>query len=111
MILYTGPLFTLYNSILRGFGDCGKVAAGVEFGSKEFWEQLMTNGSRRAATVLRVRSMRSRVRSKSCIVCPKTNRARYSGVGWSGSIDVAEFLPSCGFTDRAFMSTPRTSAR
>ena len=27
-----------------------------------------------------------------------------------GGLDVAEFLASCGFTDRAFMSTPRTSA-
>jgi len=25
---------------LRGFGDCGEVAAGVEFGSEEFWEQF-----------------------------------------------------------------------
>ena len=27
----------LYNGILRGFGNCGEVKEGVEFGSDTFW--------------------------------------------------------------------------
>jgi hypothetical protein len=30
-------MFTLYNALLRGFGFCGVVAAGIEFASDEFW--------------------------------------------------------------------------
>ena len=40
IVLYTGPMFVLYNGILRDFGTCGAVPADVEFGSAEFWELL-----------------------------------------------------------------------
>jgi hypothetical protein len=36
----TGPCFTLYIGIFKGFGNCGEVPADVEYGSDEFWQLL-----------------------------------------------------------------------
>ena len=36
VILYTGPLFVLYNGVLRGFGTCGEVQPGVAFWSEDY---------------------------------------------------------------------------
>jgi len=30
----------LYNGILRGFGNCGEVKEGIEFGSEAFWKSI-----------------------------------------------------------------------
>jgi hypothetical protein len=40
--LLTGPCFMLYNSMLRGFGNCGEVPAAedVEYSSERFWQLL-----------------------------------------------------------------------
>jgi len=110
VILYTGPAFTLYNSILRGFGACGEVAAGVEFGSEEFWKQLKEvsieewvkkSGHRFTNTIHALAS-----------AIKKLQRLSQDAQGtllWRGldGLDVAEFLAGCGFTDRAFMSTSK----
>jgi hypothetical protein len=32
-------MFVPYNALLRSFGCCGVVAAGIEFASDEFWVQ------------------------------------------------------------------------
>ena len=32
-------MFVLYNALLRGFGFCGAVEAGIEFGSDDFFSQ------------------------------------------------------------------------
>jgi hypothetical protein len=33
-------MFVIYNAILRGFGFCGAVEEGIEFGSTKFWDQF-----------------------------------------------------------------------
>ena len=30
----------IYNGILRGFGSCGEVKEGIEFGSDDFWKSF-----------------------------------------------------------------------
>ena len=40
IICYSGPLFILYNGVLRGFGTCGAVPEDDNFGSDRFWEMI-----------------------------------------------------------------------
>jgi len=108
VILYTGPLFTLYNSILRGFGNCGEVKAGVEFGSEEFWKQskgvsidewVEKSGHRFTNTIHALASAIKKLQRLS-----EQGELLWRGLG---GLDVAEFIAGCGFTDRAFMSTTK----
>ena len=95
---------------LRGFGDCGEVAAGVEFGSEEFWEQFKAvsidkwvekSGHRFTCTI---HALASAIKKLQRLSQDEQGTLLWRGLG---GLDVAEFLASCGFTDRAFMSTTK----
>jgi ankyrin repeat protein len=110
LILYTGPMFVLYNAILRDVGFCGAAAADIEFASDEFlvqwkekdiksWVQL--SGHKFTNTIHALASAIKKLQG----LADKTLVTRlYRGLG---GLDVGAFLKSCGFTDKAFMSTTK----
>ena len=110
VILYTGPLFTLYNSILREFGSCGEVAAGVEFGSEEFWKQLnevsidewVRKSGHRFTNA--IHALASAIKKLQRLSQDEQGTLLWRGLG---GLDMCEFLAGCGFTDRAFMSSTK----
>ena len=108
LILYTGPMFVIYNGILRGFGTCGAVPEGVEFGSTEFREALnartvedrMAKAGHKFASTLHV--LASAVKKLQTVSEAGQGTRVYRGLG---GLDVREFLASVGFAEKSFMST------
>jgi hypothetical protein len=110
LVLYTGPMFTLYNALLRGFGFCGAVAPGIDFASDEFWAQwkavdinawVKRSGHKFTNTV---HALASAVKKLQGLAAEEPSTRLYRGLG---GLDVAAFAASCGFTDKAFMSTTK----
>jgi hypothetical protein len=101
-------MFVLYNALLRGFGCCGAVAADVEFASDEFWTQwkavdidawVKSSGHRFTNTI---HALASAIKKLQGLAAEKPSTRLYRGLG---GLLVDEFVKSCGFTDKAFMST------
>ena len=110
LILYTGPMFVIYNALLRGFGFCGAVAPGIEFASDEFWAQwkavdinawVERSGHRFTNTI---HALASAIKKLQGLAAQEPSTRLYRGLG---GLSVAEFAASLGFTDRAFMSTTK----
>ena len=103
-------MFVIYNAILRGFGFCGAVAEGIEFGSKEFWDQF--NAKKIDAWVERsghkftntVHALASAIKKLQGLAAEEPSTRLYRGLG---GLSVAKFAASLGFTDKAFMSTTK----
>jgi len=103
-------MFVIYNAILRGFGFCGAVAEGIEFGSKEFWDQF--NAKKIDAWVERsghkftntVHALASAIKKLQGLAAEEPSTRLYRGLG---GLSVAAFAASLGFTDKAFMSTTK----
>ena len=103
-------MFTLYNALLRGFGFCGAVAPGIDFASDEFWAQwkavdinawVERSGHKFTNTV---HALASAVKKLQGLAAEEPSTRLYRGLG---GLDVAAFAASCGFTDKAFMSTTK----
>ena len=103
-------MFVLYNALLRGFGFCGAVEAGIEFGSDEFWEQwkavdinawLERSGHKFTNTI---HALCSAIKKLQAIADDAPATRLYRGLG---GLSVREFLASLGFADKAFMSTTK----
>ncbi len=110
LVLYTGPMFTLYNALLRGFGFCGAMSPGVEFASDEFWTQwkavdinawVERSGHRFTHTI---HALASAIKKLQGLAAKEPSTHLYRGLG---GLSVAAFAASCGFTDKAFMSTTK----
>ena len=107
LILYTGPMYVLLNAILRGFGFCGAVAAGIEFASDEFWVQwkavdinawLKRSGHKFTNTI---HALASAIKKLQGLAAHEPSTRLYRGLD---GLDLAAFAASSGFTDKAFMS-------
>ena len=103
-------MFTLYNALLRGFGFCGAVAEGIEFASDEFWAQwkavdinawVKSSGHRFTNTI---HALASGIKKLQGLAAKQPSTRLYRGLG---GLSVAAFAASCGFTDKAFMSTTK----
>ncbi len=103
-------MFTLYNAILRSFGFCGAVAPGIEFARDEFWAQwkavdikawVKRSGHKFTNTI---HALASAVKKLRGLAAEEPSTREYRGLG---GLDVAAFAASCGFTDKAFMSTTK----
>ena len=101
-------MFTLYNALLRGFGFCGAVAPGIDFASDEFWAQwnavdinawVKRSGHKFTNTI---HALASAVKKLQGLAAEEPSTHLYRGLG---GLSVAAFAASCGFTDKAFMST------
>ena len=103
-------MFVLYNAILRGFGFCGAVGEGIEFGSTKFWDQF--NAKKIDAWVKRsghkftntIHALASAIKKLQGLAAEEPSTHLYRGLG---GLSVAAFAASCGFTDKAFMSTTK----
>jgi hypothetical protein len=104
-------MFVLYNAILRGFGFCGEVAADIEFKSDEFWAQwkkkdidawVKSSGHKFTNTI---HALASAVKKLQGLAAKEPSTRLYRGLG---GLKVDEFVASCGFTDKAFMSTTKS---
>ena len=110
VILYTGPMFLIYNGILRGFGACGAVPEDVEFGSDDFWKAFnaetvarrMEEAGHMFASTLHV--LASAVKKLQKVSTDGQGTRVYRGLG---GLDVRDFLVSLGFAEKAFMSTTK----
>jgi hypothetical protein len=103
-------MFVLYNAILRGFGFCGAVAEGIDFASDEFWAQfnakkidawVKNSGHRFTNTI---HALASAFMKMQRLKAYDPSTTLYRGLG---GLSVAAFAASCGFTDKAFMSTTK----
>ena len=104
-------MFVLYNALLRGFGFCGAVEAGIEFGSDEFWSQWKAkdinawfDASGHKFTNV-IHALCSAIKKLQAIADDAPGTRLYRGIG---GLSVREFLTSLGFADKAFMPRPRT---
>jgi len=104
-------MYVLLNSILRGFGFCGAVKAGIEFASDEFWAQwkavdinawVERSGHKFTNTC---HALASAIKKLQRLADEPVGTRLYRGLG---GLDVRTFLKSRGFTDRAFMSTTKS---
>jgi len=124
-------MFTLYNALLRDFGSCGVVEAGIEFGSTEFWAQWKAvdinawvngsdSGSDRGLDVgsgsdsgsgsghkftNTIHALASAIKKLQGLAAEDPSTRLYRGLG---GLSVAAFAATCGFTDKAFMSTTKS---
>ena len=111
LVLYTGPMFLLYNGILRGFGHCGEVKEGIEFGSDAFrtdFESVtvatrVKDSKNKFASTIHV--LASAIKKLQRISDDKQGTTLYRGLG---GLDVCDFVKSQGFTEKAFMSTTKS---
>ena len=103
-------MFVLYNALLRGFGFCGAVEAGIEFGSDDFfspWKAKDINawfkrsGHRFTNTI---HALASAIKKLQAIADDAPATRLYRGLG---GLSVREFLASLGFADKAFLSTTK----
>ena len=107
VICYTGPLFVLYNGVVRGFGTCGAAPAGVVFGSDDFWrhvnsvsvsERMDQAGHRFASTLHCVASAIKKLQQVSTDV---QGKRLFRGLG---GLDLRDFRTSPGIVEKGFMS-------
>ena len=111
LVLYTGPMFVLYNGILRGFGNCGEVEEGIEFGSDAFWARIesvtvatrVAKSKNKFASTIHV--LASAIKKLQGISDDEQGTILYRGLG---GLDVHDFVKSRGFTEKAFMSTTKS---
>ena len=105
-------MFVLYNALLRGFGFCGAVEAGIEFGCDEFWAQwkavdinawFKRSGQKFTNTI---HALCSAIKKLQAIADDAPATRLYRGLG---GLSVREFLASLGFADKAFMSTTKSA--
>lgn len=112
-ILYTGPMFIMYNAILRGVGFCGEVELGVDLWSADgkFKQQIESvtvkdrmekAGHRFASTI---HSLASAVKKLQRVSTGVQGTWLYRGLGGLG---IEDFLTGHGFTERAFTSTTKS---
>ena len=103
-------MFVLYNALLRGFGFCGAVEAGIEFGSDDFFSQWKAkdinawykrSGHRFTNTI---HALASAIKKLQAIADDAPATRLYRGLG---GLSVREFLASLGFADKAFLSTTK----
>ena len=103
-------MFVLYNALLRGFGFCGAVEAGIEFGSDDFFSQwkakdinawFKRSGHRFTNTI---HALASAIKKLQAIADDAPATRLYRGLG---GLSVREFLESLGFADKAFLSTTK----
>ena len=103
-------MFVLYNALLRGFGFCGAVEAGIEFGSDDFFSQwkakdinawFKRSGHRFTNTI---HALASAIKKLQAIADDAPATRLYRGLG---GLSVREFLASLGFADKAFLSTTK----
>ena len=103
-------MFVLYNALLRGFGFCGAVEAGIEFGSDDFFSQwkakdinawFKRSGHRFTNTI---HALASAIKKLQAIADDAPATRLYRGLG---GLSVSEFLASLGFADKAFLSTTK----
>ena len=112
LIFYTGPLFVLYNGVLRGFGDCGEVQPGIEFWSEDGQFQ----------TQIKSLSVKDRMMSAGHVFSStihvlvsgiKKLQRKLSGVQGTwlyrglGGLDTRKFLEGNGYTEKGFTSTTK----
>ena len=104
-------MYVLLNAILRGFGFCGAVKAGIEFASDEFWAEwkavdiktwVKRSGHKFTNTC---HALASAIKKLQRLADEPVGTRLYRGLG---GLDVRTFLKSRGFTDRAFMSTTKS---
>ena len=103
-------MFVLYNALLRGFGFCGAVEAGIEFGSDDFFSQwkakdinawFKRSGHKFTNTI---HALASAIKKLQAIADDAPATRLYRGLG---GLSVREFLASLGFADKAFLSTTK----
>ena len=103
-------MFVLYNALLRGFGFCGAVEAGIEFGSDDFFSQwkakdinawFKRSGHKFTNTI---HALASAIKKLQAIADDAPGTRLYRGLG---GLSVREFLASLGFADKAFLSTTK----
>jgi len=103
-------MFVLYNALLRGFGFCGAVEAGIEFGSDDFFSQwkakdinawLKHSGHKFTNTI---HALASAIKKLQAIADDAPGTRLYRGLG---GLSVREFLASLGFAEKAVMSTTK----
>ena len=106
-------MFVLYNAILRGFGACGAVAAGIEFASDEFLAQwravdidvwVKRSGHKFTNTI---HALASAIKKLQGLAAQDPVTRLYRGLG---GLDVSAFLKSRGHAEFAFMSTSKNRA-
>jgi hypothetical protein len=108
IICYSGPLFILYNGVLRGFGSCGAVAEDVEFGSDRFWQMidkvsvkdLMARAGHSFPNTIHL--LVSAV--KKLQMCAENGQGKTVYRGLAG-LDLTKFKKSHGFSESVFLST------
>ena len=107
IICYSGPLFILYNGLLRGFGTCGK-AEDEDFGSDTFWERIKSVSVKdlmaRAGHLFpnTIHLLVSAV--KKLQMCAQNGQGKTVYRGLPG-LDLTEFKKSHGFSESGFLST------
>ena len=103
-------MFVLYNALLRGFGFCGAVEAGIEFGSDDFFSQwkakdinawFKRSGHKFTNTI---HALASAIKKLQAIADDAPGTRLYRGLG---GLSVREFLASLGFAEKAVMSTTK----
>ena len=103
-------MFVLYNALLRGFGFCGAVEAGIEFGSDDFFSQwkakdinawFKRSGHKFTNTI---HALASAIKKLQAIADDAPATRLYRGLG---GLSVREFLASLGFAEKAVMSTTK----
>jgi len=111
LVFYTGPMFLVYNAILRGFGTCGKVQEGIKFGCDEFWKSYSA-----FKVADRIAKSKNKFPSTIHVLASAIKKLQGSSENVQGSrlyrglgrLDIRDFVKSRGFTERAFMSTTKS---
>jgi hypothetical protein len=107
IICYSGPLFILYNGVLRGFGTCG-TAEDEDFGSDTFWERVKSVSVKdlmaRAGHLFpnTIHLLVSAVKKLQMSAPNGQGKTVYRGLP---GLDVTEFKQSHGFSESGFLST------
>ena len=108
IICYSGPLFILYNGVLRGFGSCGAVAEVEEFGSGRFWDMidkvsvkdLMARAGHSFPSTIHL--LVSAVKKLQMCAANGQGKTVYRGLA---GLELTDFKKSHGFSESAFLST------
>jgi hypothetical protein len=107
IICYSGPLFILYNGVLRGFGTCGK-AEDEDFGSDTFWERIKSVSVKdlmaRAGHLFpnTIHLLVSAVKKLQMGSPNGQGKTVFRGLA---GLDLTEFKQSHGFSESGFLST------
>ena len=113
IICYTGPMFVLYNGVVRGFGECGQVPVGVAFGSAAFWEHIasesvsarMTKAGHRFSSTMHC--IASAIKKLQQVSDDVQGKRLYRGLG---GLDLRDFRTSLGIVEKGFMSCTESLA-